>query len=85
MQEGTNIKTKIMTWLKIYLPIYLLCYFGVVFILPTWRAYRQAGIWPETFGRSASAHDYTGRLMKWLILGLFLSTTLYALRGHNSL
>lgn len=67
-----------MNWLKIYLPIYLLFYFGIAFILPTWRTYRQTGIWPVMFKRSASAHDYIGRLMKWLVAGLFLSAICYA-------
>lgn len=68
-----------MNWLKFYLPVYLLFYFGVAFILPTWRTYRQTGIWPVTFGRSPSAHDYIGRLMKWLVAGLFLNAVLYML------
>ncbi len=70
-----------MNWLKIYLPVYLLFYFSVAFIVPTWRTYRQTGIWPVTFSRSPGAHNYIGRLMKWLVLGLFVNVLLFTWCG----
>ena len=41
-----------MYWLKIYLPIYLLLYLSVAFLIPTYRTYKKTGINPITFGKS---------------------------------
>jgi protein-S-isoprenylcysteine O-methyltransferase Ste14 len=68
--------------LKIYLPIYLLLYVLVAFVIPTYRTYKQTGINPITFGKADNAHDYIGFVMKLLIGLLFVSTLLYALGSH---
>lgn len=47
-----------------YLPLFLLLYLFFTFVLPSYRVYRQTGINPVTFGKSDTAHDYIGRLMK---------------------
>jgi hypothetical protein len=49
-----------MYWLKIYLPIYLLLYLSVAFVIPTYRTYKKTGINPITFGKADNAHDYIG-------------------------
>ena len=71
-------------FLKPYLPIYLILYLFVAFILPTYKTYKKTGINPITFGKADTAHNYIGFVMKLLIALLFivvlfysLSTTLY--------
>lgn len=61
-----------MTSLKIYLPIYLILYLSVAFIVPTYRTYKKTGINPITFGKRDNAHDYIGFIMKLLIGLLFI-------------
>jgi protein-S-isoprenylcysteine O-methyltransferase Ste14 len=65
-------------FLKIYLPIYLLLYLLVAFVIPSYRTYKQTGIYPITFGKADNAHDYIGFVMKILIALLFLSVLLYS-------
>ena len=71
-------------FLKPYLPIYLILYLFVAFILPTYKTYKKTGINPITFGKADTANNYIGFVMKLLIALLFivvlfysLSTTLY--------
>lgn len=74
-----------MYWLKIYLPVYLLMYVCIAFVIPSIRVFRQTGINPVTFGKEDTAHNYIGFVMKLLIALLFatiliysFSTTIYA-------
>lgn len=67
------------TFLKIYLPIYLLLYLAVAFVLPTYRTWKQTGINPVTFGKEDTAHNYIGFVMKILIALLFVMTIIYAI------
>ena len=52
--------------LKYYLPVFLLTYLLITYVLPSVRVYKQTGINPVTFGKSDSAHDYIGSVMKVL-------------------
>lgn len=70
------------TFLKIYLPVYLLLYIVISFLLPTYRTWKRTGINPITFGKSDNAHDYIGFVMKLLIAFLFVSVLLFAI-GKN--
>ena len=65
--------------LKIYLPIYLLLYMLVAFVIPTYRTYKQTGINPITFGKNDNAHDYIGFIMKVLIVLLFVAVLTYSM------
>jgi len=67
-----------MTWLKFYLPLYLVLYITVAFILPSYRTYKQTGINPITFGKTDHAHDYIGFVMKVLITLLFIAEFIYS-------
>jgi protein-S-isoprenylcysteine O-methyltransferase Ste14 len=62
-------------YLKYYLPLFLLVYLVVTFILPSVRVYKKTGINPVTFGKSDSAHDYIGFIMK-LLTGLLITAVL---------
>ena len=59
-----------------YLPIFLLLYLMVAFVLPSWRVYKETGINPVTFKNSDNAHDYIGVVMKVLI-GLLVVAVLF--------
>ena len=62
--------------LRMYLPIFLLLYLMVAFVLPSWRVYKETGINPVTFKNSDNAHDYIGVVMKVLI-GLLVVAVLF--------
>lgn len=63
------------SFLSIYLPLFLLAYLLITFVLPSIRVYRQTGINPVTFGKSDNAHDYIGGVMK-LLTGLLVIAVL---------
>ena len=65
--------------LKIYLPIYIILYMLVAFVIPTYRTYKQTGINPITFGKNDNAHDYIGFIMKVLIVLLFVAVLTYSM------
>ena len=67
-----------MIWLKFYLPLYLVLYMTVAFVLPSYRTYKQTGINPITFGKTGNAHDYIGFVMKILIALLFIAVFIYS-------
>ena len=64
--------------LKIYLPIYLILYMLVAFVIPTYRTYKMTGINPITFGKNDNAHDYIGFIMKVLIVLLFVAVLTFS-------
>ncbi len=68
-----------MIWLKFYLPLYLVMYMIVAFVLPSYRTYRQTGINPITFGKTGNAHDYIGVVMKVLIALLFVAVFIFSI------
>lgn len=65
--------------IKFYLPIGLILYLLLIFIIPTYRIYKSTGINPISFGTSDNAHDYIGLVMKLLIGLLFLAGILYSI------
>jgi len=62
-------------YLKFYLPLFLLVYLIITFILPSVRVFRKTSINPVTFGNSDNAHDYIGIIMK-LLTGLLVITVM---------
>ena len=62
-------------FLVYYLPLFLIVYLLITFVLPSVRVYRQTGINPVTFGKTDNAHDYIGAIMK-LLTGLLAVTVL---------
>ncbi|MBL7976762.1 MAG: isoprenylcysteine carboxylmethyltransferase family protein [Bacteroidetes Order II. Incertae sedis bacterium] len=57
---------------------YLILVFGLTFFLPTWRVWKQTGIFPITFGKSDNAHDFVGNIFKLLLILLLGMGALYA-------
>ena len=66
--------------LKWYLPFFFLFVILLVFVLPTWRVYRQSGINPFRFRNNfESPHDFIGAVMKLFILVLFIVVLLFSI------
>ena len=65
-------------FLKYYLPIFLLLYLLITFVIPSVRVYKQTGINPITFGKSDNAHDYIGLVMKVLTGLLVIAVLLFS-------
>lgn len=67
------------SFLQYYLPLFLLTYLAITFILPSVRVYRKIGINPVTFGKSDNAHDYIGSVMKALTALLIVTVMIFSL------
>lgn len=65
-------------FLRYFLPIFLLVYFAVAFVLPTYRVWKRTGVNPVTFRGADTAHDYIGKLFKIVMLILTLTVITYA-------
>lgn len=59
--------------LRIYLPLYLLAYLVIAFVIPTYRTWKLTGVHPVTFGKEDTAHNYIGFIMKVLVVLLFIT------------
>lgn len=68
--------------LKIYLPVYLLLYLAFAFLLPSYRTWKQTGVNPVTFGKTDTAHNYIGFVMKLLIVLLFMSVLTFSVSNQ---
>lgn len=64
--------------LKYYLPLFLIAYLLITFVLPSVRVYKQTGINPVTFGKSDNAHGYIGTVMKVLTGLLVVAVLLFS-------
>lgn len=61
-----------------FLVVWLLVYFAVAFVLPSYRVWKKTGVNPITFSGADNAHDYIGKIFKVVMLGLSLVIILYA-------
>jgi len=61
-----------------FLVVWLVTYFTVAFVLPSYRVWKRTGANPVTFRGADNAHDYVGKLFKIVMLGLTLVVILYA-------
>jgi protein-S-isoprenylcysteine O-methyltransferase Ste14 len=57
---------------------YLVLNFSLTFVLPSYRVWKQTGIFPITFSDKDTAHDYIGKVFKVLLAGLLLTGGIYA-------
>ena len=64
--------------MKVFLLIYLLIFFGLAMILPSYRVWKTTGINPYKLGKSKSAHDYIGILFRLSMLGVALVVVAFA-------
>jgi len=65
--------------MKVFLLAYLLLFFGLALILPSYRVWKTTGVNPYKFGRSESTHDYVGTLFRLTLLAVILIVSVYAL------
>ena len=61
---------------------YALGYLAFVFILPSYRVYKRTGKNPYLFGKSDSAHDYSGLQMRIVPAATILAIIIYSVLGE---
>ena len=67
------------SFLKIYLPLFIILFIVLVFIVPSVRVYKQTGINPFRFiTNQDKAHDFVGVTMKVFIALLLVVVLIYA-------
>lgn len=54
--------------MKIFLLLYLLLFFGLAMVLPSYRVWKTTGVNPYKLGSSDSAHDYIGVLFRLTLI-----------------
>ena len=64
--------------MKIFLLVYLLIFFGLAMILPSYRVWKTTGVNPYKLGKSESAHDYVGTLFRLTIFSVALVVIAFA-------
>ena len=64
--------------MKVFLLVYLLLFFGLAMILPSYRVWKMTGVNPYKLGKSESAHDYVGTLFRLTILSVALVVIAFA-------
>ena len=67
-----------MNFYQIFLPIASLLYLLLVFVLRSFILWKQTGVNPLVFGNTDKAHDYIGRVYKVMVLGTWISITLFS-------
>ena len=65
--------------MKVFLLVYLLIFFGLAMILPSYRVWKTTGVNPYKLGKSESAHDYVGTLFRLTIFSVALVVIAFAL------
>jgi len=67
------------SFLRIYLPIFIILFIVLVFIVPSVRVYKKTGINPFRFVTNQDkAHDYVGASMKIFILLILIVVVIYS-------
>lgn len=66
-------------FLPYYLPLFLIVYLVLIFVVPSVGVYRRTGINPATLQRRGNAHDYNGTIMKFLTGLLLVAVLLFSL------
>lgn len=59
--------------------VFFIFYFTTAFILPSYRVWKATGIVPITFRGADNAHDYIGKIFKFVMLGLAIVITVNAI------
>ena len=57
--------------------VYLLIYFAVAFVLPSYRVWKRTNVNPVTFRGADTAHDYIGKLFKLVMASLTAAVIIY--------
>lgn len=67
-----------MNFYQIVLPIFTLAFLLQVFVVQSWIQYKKTGIKPYVFGHSDNAHDFCGKIYKFMILFTWVSIGFYS-------
>lgn len=67
------------TTLKIFLPIYLILFFGLAMFWRSYIAWKRTGINPYKLGSGDSVHDYVGKLFRVTLIGTALIVLAFSL------
>lgn len=68
-------------FLNYYLPLFLIAYLLITFVIPSVKVYKQTGINPVSFGNNDNAHDYIGFIMKVLTGLLVVAVLLFSVNN----
>src|SRR4051794_39293200 len=60
-------RNELETWLRVFLPIYLLVWFALAFAWRSYQVWKRTGRNPYRLGKTDSAHDFIGRLFRLTI------------------
>ncbi len=69
------------TFWKILIPTFSVAYFLLVFVVRSLVLMKKTGINPFTFSKGDSAHDYAGRVYRFMTFGTWAMITLYIIGG----
>ncbi|NNE98007.1 MAG: isoprenylcysteine carboxylmethyltransferase family protein [Pyrinomonadaceae bacterium] len=64
--------------MRYFLFAYLLIYFTIAFVIPTYRVWKRSGVNPITFRSADTAHDYIGKLFKIVMVSLVVVVLVYS-------
>lgn len=64
--------------MKLFLPLYLLLFFGLAMVLPSYRTWKTTGVNPYKLGSSDSAHDYIGFLFRLTLIATSIVVIVFA-------
>ncbi len=64
--------------MKLFLPLYLLLFFGLAMVLPSYRIWKTTGVNPYKLGSSDSAHDYIGLLFRLTLIATSIVVVFFA-------
>lgn len=56
---------------------YLILNFGITFVLPSYNVWKRTGVFPITFSNQDTAHDYIGKVFKWLLAIVLIMGAIY--------
>jgi len=68
--------------IKILLALFVVIYISIVFVGRTFIVWRKTKVFPITYGKTDSAHDFAGRVFKILVILSIVSPLFYIISGE---
>ena len=69
------------TLLKIFLPVYLLLFFGFAMFWRSYLAWKRTGVNPYKLGNSDTVHDFVGKLFRLTLIASALVVLVFSFLG----
>jgi len=63
--------------MQIFLSLYFIFFFGLAFVLPTYRVWKSTGVNPYKLGSADTAHDYIGKNFRLVMLACAMVVILF--------